>query len=674
MIRNISDHNETVKPNDFELDRLRTALPEYFDSNGNFMIDRLQQALQDGDVDLTREGYEMKFLGKSYAKYLTSTKTETVVVPDLEHNSKPENADSENLYIVGDNLDALKHLLSSYAGKIKCIYIDPPYNTGSDGFVYNDDFGFTAPQLVEKVGLTEDEAERVLDLRGKSSHSAWLTFMYPRLQLGKELLADDGVIFISIDNNEHANLRMVCDEVLGEENFIESLVWNKRIPKNDKGVGSIHEYVLIYTRNASFRQSFTMRKEGLEGVFDLTQKLKRSAVDLSEAERQIKLYYKKNQLDRGITLYNSLDENYRLWGKINMSWPNGDTFGPQYEVLHPITGRPVSIPDRGWRWKYETFCTAAGLKQGRYKSVEKLHDGSYRTGNIWFGKDESIQPSSISYLDELSTLLLRSIQSTKSDGGVELERLMGGKSVFSYPKPTALLRTLLGSVEVNDGDFFIDFFAGSSTSAHAALELNADDEIKRRFISIQLDESTGESSVAYKAGYRTIDSVGRERITRAAAKIKEETDADIDYGFKLYRLNEPSGGVLDDLLTFEPEQGASLLAADYVSKFDRNGTPGHDTVLATWLVEDGHGLTAVAQKVALAGYELDVCGDSAYIISPGLASDDVMELVRLLENGDLAVSRVVVFGYSVTFGVMHELKKNLSVLKSGRTVSVIERL
>lgn len=674
MIRNISDHNETVKPNDFELDRLRTALPEYFDSNGNFMIDRLQQALQGGDVDLTREGYEMKFLGKSYAKYLTSTKTETVVVPDLEHNSKPENADSENLYIVGDNLDALKHLLGSYAGKIKCIYIDPPYNTGSDGFVYNDDFGFTAPQLVEKVGLTEDEAERVLDLRGKSSHSAWLTFMYPRLQLGKELLADDGVIFISIDNNEHANLRMVCDEVLGEENFIESLVWNKRIPKNSKGVGSIHEYVLIYTRNARFRQSFTMRKEGLEGVFDLTQKLKRSAVDLSEAERRIKLYYEKNQLDRGITLYNSLDENYRLWGKINMSWPNGDTFGPQYEVLHPITGRPVPIPDRGWRWKYETFCTAAGFEQGRYKSVEKLHDGSYRTGNIWFGKDESIQPSSISYLDELSTLLLRSIQSTKSDGGVELERLMGGKSVFSYPKPTALLRTLLGSVEVNDGDFFMDFFAGSSTSAHAALELNADDEIKRRFISIQLDEPTGESSVAYKAGYRTIDSVGRERITRAAAKIKEETDADIDYGFKLYRLNEPSGGVLDDLLTFEPEQGASLLAADYVSKFDLNGTPGHDTVLATWLVEDGHGLTARARKITLVGYELDVCGDSAYIISPGLTSDDVVELIRLLENGDLTVSRIVVFGYSVTFGVMHELKKNLSVLKSGRTVSVIERL
>lgn len=228
MIRNISDHNETVQPNDYELDRLRAALPEYFDSTGSFMIDRLQQALQDGDVDLTREGYELKFLGKSYAKYLTSTKTETVVVPDLEHNSKPENADSENLYIVGDNLDALKHLLGSYTGQVKCIYIDPPYNTGFDGFVYNDDFGFTPKQLVDKIGLDEDEAERVLDLQGKSSHSAWLTFMYPRLQLAKELLANDGVIFISIDENEYANLVNLTSEIFGESNSLATFIWQKK--------------------------------------------------------------------------------------------------------------------------------------------------------------------------------------------------------------------------------------------------------------------------------------------------------------------------------------------------------------------------------------------------------------------------------------------------------------
>lgn len=189
MIRDAHERNETVTPNEFEIERLRAAIPEYFDKDGAFMLDRFQEILKQGDVSITKEGYELKFLGKSYAKFLTSTETETVVVPDLEHNNQPEHKNSENLYIVGDNLDALKHLLGSYTGKVKCIYIDPPYNTGSDGFVYNDDFGFTEQQLVEKIGLTEEEAARVLDLRGKSSHSAWLTFMYPRMSLSR--LAND---------------------------------------------------------------------------------------------------------------------------------------------------------------------------------------------------------------------------------------------------------------------------------------------------------------------------------------------------------------------------------------------------------------------------------------------------------------------------------------------------
>lgn len=174
-------------------------------------------------------------------------------------------------------------------------------------------------------------------------------------------------------------------------------------------------------------------------------------------------------------------------------------------------------------------------------------------------------------------------------------------------------------------------------------------------------------------GYRTIDQIGRDRIKRAAAKIKDETGADIDYGFRLYRLEEPSGQVLDQLEAFDPEQADALFAGDYVSKFDLDETPGHDTVLATWLVKDGHGLTATPERVKLAGYELDVCGDSAYIINTGLTSDDVVAMVRMLENGELTVSRVVVFGYSVEFSVMHELKKNLAVLKSGKTVTVIER-
>ncbi|MGJ4151590.1 DNA methyltransferase [Corynebacterium macclintockiae] len=649
MIRNTSEHNEAVKPNDFEIERLRSALPEYFDGDGNFMIDRLQQALQDGDIDLTREGYELKFLGKSYAKYLTSTKTETVVVPDLEHNSKPENKNSENLYIVGDNLDALKHLLGSYAGQVKCIYIDPPYNTGSDGFVYNDDFGFTPAQLVDKIGLSEDEATRVLDLQGRSSHSAWLTFMYPRLQLAKELLADDGAVFISIDDNEYFDLKGICDEVFGEQNCVSTVVvqTNPRGRTFDRFMAKTHEYVLAYSKTDS-PDSMSL---------------------IPKTESALASY--KNEDDGGSYRLLELRNRNPIFNRQNR--PN--LFFPFY--ADPDTGE-VSLHRQG-TYSLEIFPqNSEGIDGcwtwGKQKAEEFGHLLVARQANTgkWsvFRKD---------YLDESSSktkakALWLEPGLNHERGKERVRELFQGKAPFSFPKSTEYVKKVLELGAADPGSVVLDFFSGSATTADALLELNASDNRRRSFILVQFPEMVAESEEASAMGYRTIDEIGRERIKRAAAKIKDDTCADIDYGFKLYRLNEPSGQVLDDLLTFDPKQDGTLLDGDYVSKFDLNGTPGHDTVLATWLVADGHGLVTGAQQVTLAGYELDVCGDSAYIISPGLTSDDVVELVRLLENGDLAVSRVVVFGYSVTFGVMHELKKNLSVLKSGRTVSVIERL
>ncbi len=628
MIRNTSEHNEAIKPNDFEIERLRAALPEYFDGEGNFMIDRLQQALQDGDVDLTREGYELKFLGKSYAKYLTSTKAETVVVPDLEHNSKPENKDSENLYIVGDSLDALKHLLGSYAGKVKCIYIDPPYNTGSDGFVYNDDFGFSAPQLVEKVGLTEDEAERVLDLRGKSSHSAWLTFMYPRLRLAKELLADDGVIFTSIDGNEFSNLDILTTELFGEANNVATFIWQKkRGGGNDSvHVAVEHEYVVMACKS----------------------------------------------LDSLPPLFTPYDEDYLK------RYKEEDEFGRFYwDTFRRKSGKqyyPIVCPD-GSVLEHDENGSRISWLRGENTFKKNLRDGEVRfqqrSDGTWSVQFKQRLPQG----KKPRSILVD--YGTTSQGASDVEELFG-VNVFDNPKPVNLIQFLIESV-CEPGDRVMDFFSGSGTTAQAVLAASARGIYGLSYTLVQIDveispDRSEESRNAANRGFTTIDQIARKRINKAAEKIKAETGADIDYGFKLYRLNEPSGGVLDDLLAFDPEQGDTLLAADYVSKFDLNGTPGHDTVLATWLVEDGHGLATAAQKVTLSGYDLDVYGDSAYIISPGLTSDDVVELVRLLENGDLAVSRVVVFGYSVTFGVMHELKKNLSVLKSGRTVSVIERL
>lgn len=648
MIRDAHEHNETVTPNEFEIERLRAALPEYFDKNGNFMFDRLQESLKEGGVNVTKEGYELKFLGKSYAKYLTSTATETVVVPDLEHNSRAENIESENLYIVGDNLDALKHLLGSYAGQVKCIYIDPPYNTGSDGFVYNDDFGFTPTQLVNKIGLSEDEAERVLDLQGKSSHSAWLTFMYPRLQLAKELLSEDGAVFISIDDNEYFNLKGVCDEVFGEQNCVSTVVvqTNPRGRTFDRFVAKTHEYVLAYTKTDSPEaMSLIPKTENALASYKIEDD--NGSYRLLELRNRNPIFNRQNRPNLFFPFYADPDT-------CEVSLHEQGTF-----TLKIIPQNSEGI-DGCWTWSKRKAEEFSHLLVARQANTGK-----------WsvFRKD---------YLDESSSTT--KAKALWLDSGLNHERgkervreLFQGKTPFSFPKSTEYVKKILELGASDPGSVVLDFFSGSATTADALLELNATDGRQRSFILVQLPEMVAESEEAFAMGYRTIDEIGRERIQQAATKIKDETGADIDYGFKLYRLEEPSGQVLDQLESFDPVQADALFAGDYVSKFSLDGTPGHGTVLATWLVKDGYGLTTSARKVKLESYELDVCGDSGYVIDTGLTSDDVVALIRQLETGELELSRVVVFGYSVEFSVMHELKKNLAVLKSGKTVDVIER-
>ncbi|NLC93323.1 MAG: site-specific DNA-methyltransferase, partial [Treponema sp.] len=239
MIKDIINSNESKNIHDDDIQFLQEHFPSCFtkqtvDYSGNiipskFDIEKLRKII-DTKIDIIQEGYGLDFLGKTYARYISSLQSETVLVPDTKHNSKEENKTSKNIYISGDNIDALKHLLKSYEQSVKCIYIDPPYNTGSDNFVYKDNFNFSKDDLQKKLNLTSDEAERVLDLtnRGSSSHSAWLMFMYPRLLLARELLKDDGMIFISIDDNEQADLKLLCDDVFGEENFVAKFDWRKK--------------------------------------------------------------------------------------------------------------------------------------------------------------------------------------------------------------------------------------------------------------------------------------------------------------------------------------------------------------------------------------------------------------------------------------------------------------
>ena len=644
MIKDNFIYNETVKPNSKEIEILKENFPQFFDKDGEFLLDRFKEMLRQGDITLNKEGYELKFLGKSYARYLSSTKTETFLAPHVEENSKEENKDTENLYIIGDNLDALKHLLGSYVGKIKCIYIDPPYNTGSDGFVYPDNFSFDAKELSNIIGIEEEEAKRILNLKGKSSHSAWLTFMYPRLILARELLSDDGVIFISIDDNEQANLKMACDEVFGEENFIGNFIVNTTPNGRDYGhMAKQHEFCLFYSK--------LVEKTETNLLPNVTKKF-----DFSDSIGGFNIH----------PLYNS-NESFHKENRPNLYYPfylkkdSRDENG-FYEIsLEKIHDSIEIYPPKSqknriqfvWRWGKDKSKLNLNKEIIGYKTI----DGKYRIVQK-MRKDEKLIRS-----------LFSDKQITSRKGTECAEKIMGGK-YFDFPKPVHLIKDLI-MVATNVDSIILDFFSGSATTAHAVMQLNAEDRGNRKYILVQIPEPIKEDKPAYKAGYRTIDEIGRERIRRAAKKIKEETGANIDYGFKTYSLEKLEEEILTNLDYFD--DNTKLVLDDMVGIFDTDKAKGKDAILSTYLVLDGYGLSVNAKEYKLDNFICDKMENSLYIIEQGLKSTDVMELIKRIESLELDITRVVIYVHSIKFNVLQELKKNLSNLRNNKHVELIER-
>ncbi|GAD31402.1 type III restriction-modification system EcoP15I enzyme mod [Photobacterium leiognathi lrivu.4.1] len=647
---------------------LKKHFPNCFDRDGNFIQERMLEVVNESDVELSKESYSLNWLGKSYSRLLANLPPKTLIHEDTEHNSQEQHKDSKNLLIKGDNLEVLKHLVNAYSEKVKMIYIDPPYNTGKDGFAYHDDRKFTKEQLADLASIEIEEAERILAYTDseESSHSAWLTFIYPRLYIARELLREDGVIFISIDENELNQLKFICDEVFGESNFVENIVWNKRIPKNDKGIGNIHEYILVYAKTNEIKKEFLMRKEGIDDVYEYVEKLKKAKTPIAEAEKSLKKFYKTNGYDRGVTLYNGIDENFRLWGKINMSWPNADTFGPTYEVLHPLTLKPVKIPDRGWRWKEESFDEAASRKNGEYSDINVLHDGSVMCGRIWFAKNENTQPSSIKYLDEVEEFLLRSIISTKSDGGVEVEKLLGGKGFFSYPKPTNLIATLFGAIESSSNEIFLDFFAGSGTTAHGIYKLNVEDSVERNFICVQLDEQTDPKKQAYKSGYRSIFDITKNRIAKAAIAIKEEhPDYHGDLGFKIFET-------VEDFRVEDDDKELSLSNYTMFNDVLLSDEQYH-TLLTTWALYDGSELTTPIVNIELADYTAHLCDRHLYMIAPDFNADALKALIHKLDDTDdkdFAPNKIVYYSNNFDSSKQMELNEALKSYTNKKSIEI----
>ena len=514
MIKDIIEKNAEVKPNSKKLEALKEYFAGCFTAEGAFDVERFKEMMKD-EVNICNEGYSLDFLGKDYANLIASIDTTTVIEPDLEHNSKPENKDSENIYISGDNLDALKQLLKSYAGKVKCIYIDPPYNTGSDGFVYNDKFRFTPEELEKKLSIDEDEAKRILDLtsRGSSTHSAWLMFMSPRLQLARELLSKDGVIFISIDDNEQANLKLLCDYVFGEENFVAQFIWISKTGggSDNNEVVADHEYVLCYSKNSGIENSI-------------------SRILLESEELNLTDEYGPYRLGRELNKWGS---NSRREDRPTMFFPIP---GPNGEEVFPIRNDDT---EGCWRWGKKAMFDAV---ENHNVEFSRRDNGTY----IVYEKIRSTDPRTKPYRTFLKDC------GTTAEGTKQIKALLGTK-VFDYPKPMELVKNLL-EIGSDDGDLIVDFFGGSSTTAHAIMELDMKEETSRRYILVQLPEIPKEGSEATKAGYHTIDEIGQERIKRAAAKIKAENPLFAgDLGFKHYTLREVPENVLDKLEEFSPD-------------------------------------------------------------------------------------------------------------------------
>ena len=619
MIKEQLENNENIRPNTKLLNLLKENFPDYFDKDNNFMIDKFKNTLKSDEINITKEGYELNFLGKSYARFQTSTETETIISPLTDHNNDDENKESENLYIIGDNLDALKHLLKSYSRKVKCIYIDPPYNTGSDGFVYPDNFKLDSTTLSNKMGIDEEEAERIIDMRGKSTHSAWLTFMYPRLVLARELLSDDGVIFISIDDNEQANLKLICDEIFGEENFIKDLIVNtSEGGGNAKYVVNGHETVLVYSKNI-------LNFDNLKRPKDI-----RGKKIIIDGE----LYWIQED---------SIREEFGKYGNLH------------YEDLLEKRGRE-------YKEKIDN-----GIKNNEYILVPKSY------GKTIIGKLRKISDD---YSKFHSILNIGSINKhLTADGIRNIEDLFNtskGNSPFETPKPIELLERLTKSVTFkgNDNDIILDFFSGSATTAHAVMKLNAEDGGNRKYILVQIPEEIEESKPAFKAGYKTIDEIGRERIKRAAQKIKEETDADIDYGFKVVKLENIQENTLERLESFDPNV---LVSDDYVNDFSNEDSSGLETILTTWLNQDGYGLHAKWEDFKLVNYIAHRYSNSLYIVNEGIESSDISRLIEMIENNELNISRIVIYTYSLPFTIINELKTNIKNLRNNKTVDIIER-
>ena len=526
-------------------------------------FEKLQAELSNEIIGEGEERYQFIWPDKRAANRLANTPTTMTLRPCREESVDFDH--TQNLYIEGDNLDVLKTLRETYLGKVKMIYIDPPYNTGND-FVYNDDFAQSCSEFEEISGLFDEEGNQTIDPMQRNTesngrfHTDWLNMIYPRLKVARDLLSDDGVIFISIDDNEVENLMKICDEIFGEMNFVAQIPWRKRTAKSDVpfGISQDYEFIICYVKSGEFRAS------------------------IPGGERKY---------------YETPDYPGRPWRVHDLTKQTTASERPNsyFTMVNPKTGEKYPANQlRTWAVTYDTF-------DEYYNKGRIVFPGDYDFLNISrpafrYWKEDDMKKAGEDFGRIAVSTKLPDIIGMSQDGTKEVTNLFDGK-IFSFPKPSSLIKFFLEVINSKDS-LVLDFFPGSATTAHAVMQLNAEDGGNRKFIMVQLPEKTDEKSEAYKAGYKNICEIGKERIRRAGKKIKEENKdkegiEKLDTGFRVLKLD--SSNMNDVYYTPEDFDKHTLFSENV--KSDRTA----EDLLFQVMLDLGIGLSAKIESRQIAG-------------------------------------------------------------------------
>ncbi len=581
--------------------KIQTMFPgcvtEATDENGKIRLavdfDQLRQELSDSIVEGPQERYHLNWPGKREALITANAPIAKTLRPAREESV--EFGTTQNLFIEGDNLEALKLLQETYLGKVKMIYIDPPYNTGND-FVYDDDFAESSAEFLERSNQKDDEGNRLVANTTANGrfHSDWLSMIYPRLKLARNLLCDDGVIFVSVDDKESDNLRKVCDDVFGPENFVSQIVWQRSKKGDSKLIAKVHEYILCYVRSKITtieRGVWRRPKDGADQVLAKHLELReKHGSDHLAIREEMQAWFKKlaqNDPRKAHKHYNWSDDRGLYFASDFAGPDDGRASRPRHDILHPVTGKPCKKPSTGWRWD-------------EARTLRELEQDPPR---IHFGVDETTIPNRKSYLSEIGTEPYSSVfYRDGRSATLEVEALVG-KGLFPFPKNTEVISELVELV-TKPGDIVCDFFAGSGSTAHAVLNVNSKQDESRNFILVQLPEDTGRSD------FETIAQISKERIRRAGQKILEgecHPDWNKDVGFRVLKID--SSNMAD--VFYAPDETTQAGLLDLVDNIKSDRTP--EDLLFQVLLDWGVDLTLPIRRETFHGKTVFFVADTALV-------------------------------------------------------------